>query len=58
VHTTRTVEWSVPGGFESNHEQHDVIGRAVLQRRPADAEAHMREHIWRGVELLSTGDGR
>ena len=58
VHITRTVEWSVPSGFESNHEQHDAIGRAVLQRRPAHAEAHMREHIWRGVELLSTGDGR
>jgi DNA-binding GntR family transcriptional regulator len=56
VETTRTVEWSVPGGFEKNHEQHVAIGEAVLRRRPEEAEVQMREHIRRGLELLPTGD--
>jgi DNA-binding GntR family transcriptional regulator len=56
VETIRTVEWSVPGGFEKNHEQHVAIGQAVLGRRPDEAGALMRDHLLRGLELLATGD--
>lgn len=52
IHTTRTVEWTVPGGFDRNHELHVVIGEAVVGRRPDEAEARMREHISRALELL------
>jgi DNA-binding GntR family transcriptional regulator len=58
VETTRTVEWSVPGGFERNHEQHVAIGEAVLARRAETAEALMRDHLHRGLELLASGDER